>query len=196
MSLLKLTKSIMYINIKYGIFLGLVLSFISFLLYLWNPVYLLYYKTWIITLMVSLGFMYWAVKKYKEDNSGLANFKDALKINITVLVTSLFTTLIYDILFYNLLVPNYFQVNKTEILAILKDHVSVPLKFLGEDELEIEDLMKKFDSEEDMHLTKLQNQTNSIKGIVFKFLDNLISCLVFSLIVSTFLKNTSKMEGT
>lgn len=117
--------------------------------------------------------IYYSIKKRKQQNGLKITFKEALLQGIIVSLSTAVFSVLFTYVFYDIFYPNYV----TEILEALKFKME---SATVQQEMITEKLLEK----KNYYSTSVQSS--------FSFIGNLITGIAFSLLLSFFLKSTSK----
>jgi F0F1-type ATP synthase assembly protein I len=113
------------------------------------------------------------LKRVKKANGNTLLFKEALKVGFYISLSTAIFSVIFTVIFYELICPNYNQ-----------DMVEVVTLKLKNTELNPELVKQKIIEQADYYSTSIQAK--------FSFVGNLITGIVFSLLLGLFLKTKNK----
>lgn len=167
-----------------GFLLGLIFIFNFVLLFFINPLFIQYFWiNFLLSVFFSWLFVHWLVLKFRRKNGGLSGYGDVLKISFVTMMTALLFFFVFQLLFYNFMVPDYFGTYKDQLLKLDLENSRMFYKFLGKDDIYLEQLyleqMEEYDD-------RKQNEFKSWSGAVILVFEGLINSLLFALIISLF----------
>ena len=163
-------------GVKYGLILGIVLTFLSIVCYFVDPAYMFYLRDYF-GYAIILYFMYRSILDKKRQNEGILSFKEAVKEGFVTYIIGTFFGVIFIYVMLNYFDPTLYEVMKDVVVQ------------------RVEILSGLFSSAEPDHINELSKELDqqdiklSLPTLFFKYLQKLIfPGFIFAAILSAFLK--------
>lgn len=97
------------IILNYGLFFGIVSVLMQVVLYVTNSHLSPHWSYMLISTLVTVGFIVYAIKAYKAENGGYLALSEALKVGVGISLIAAIITSVWSLVLMNVLEPTYME---------------------------------------------------------------------------------------